>query len=149
MPLAARIVGGAAVVMAMGASGTIGAALGIERREHRPERGAEPAQHRLEHMVAPDEEMIGRDLGWRMTVADMPGKPGEPAGQGTDFDERLRLSFNANHLAGLRAESITMIERNRFREIYQKVGTRTCLEHPTAKETALVVESDGITRMGC
>jgi hypothetical protein len=74
----------------MAAAG-IGAAFGIERRFDLDHAGAEPFDHRLDDVIAPDTQALGRDLRRQMTVAEMPGDPNQMVRVGTpDFGQRLR-----------------------------------------------------------
>ena len=58
----------------------IGAAQRTERLQDLADRGAEPFEHRLDDMVAQDQDSLGLDLGGEMAIADVPGKAGEVNG---------------------------------------------------------------------
>ncbi len=64
------------VIMRMAVAG-IGAAHRRERLDDIGHRRAEAFEHRLDDMVAQDEDAIGLDRRGEMAVADMPGKLGE------------------------------------------------------------------------
>ena len=66
--------------MAMHGAG-IGAAFGIERRLDLDDARAETPDHRLDHVIAPDAQALGHDLGRQMAIAEMPG----------DADQMLRI----------------------------------------------------------
>ena len=51
---------------------TLGAKGGMGDFKHRTQL----VQHRLQHMIAPDDQMVRRNLAGRVAVADMPGQPG-------------------------------------------------------------------------
>src|SRR5690349_13949109 len=63
----------------------IGAAHRAERLRNLAHRGAETLQHRLDDMVAQDEDAVGLDRRREVAVADVPGKLGQMNGvAGTD-----------------------------------------------------------------
>src|SRR5689334_22838017 len=79
-----------AVLMIMSAT-LIGAAFGIERRLDLDHAGAEPSDHGLDDMIAPDAQALAGNLRRQMTIAEMPGNAHQmlritPA----DLDQRLR-----------------------------------------------------------
>ena len=47
----------------------------IERRVDRRDNGALPAQHVLQHMIAPDAQRVADDLQLGVPIADVPGEP--------------------------------------------------------------------------
>ena len=66
----------ATVAVTMGAAG-IGAAERVERLHDLAHHGAQPFEHRLDDMVAQDEDPLGLDRGGEVAVADVPGEAGE------------------------------------------------------------------------
>src|SRR5262245_45991882 len=85
----------------------IGARLGIKGRLDRPDVGAEPAQHRFEHMVAPDAESAVNDLNFGMPVAEVPGEQRQlDEIFGRYLEQLLRLAGNADDRAVVEQEPI-------------------------------------------
>src|SRR3569833_4205765 len=76
----------------------VSAVLGIEHRLEKCEFRAKAAQHLLEHVIAPDAQVIAQDLHLCVAVADVPGEPRE-AGRARrrDLDQRLRLPRYAHN----------------------------------------------------
>src|ERR1700742_1739902 len=84
------IVDGMCMTLTMTAAG-IGAAFGIERRLDLDDARAETLHHCLDHMVAPDPQALGHDLGRQMAIAEMPGNPNQmQRGDAAGLDQRLR-----------------------------------------------------------
>jgi hypothetical protein len=66
----------------MAAAG-VGAALGIERRFDLDHTRPQPLHHRLDNVIAPDAQALGRDLRRQVSVAEMPGDPDQVLRIGT------------------------------------------------------------------
>ena len=96
----------------------VGAGLRVERRFHGRKLRAEPAQHVLDHMVAPDPQAVADKLHIDMAIADVPGEPRQlVGGGGHDFNERLRPADDTHDSAIVQHKPIAVVERNRLREV--------------------------------
>ena len=74
----------------------IGAALRIERSFDLDHAGTQPPYHGFDHVIAPDAQGVGHDLGRQMTVTEMPGDPDQTLGiLAADLCQRLG---RGNHL---------------------------------------------------
>ena len=98
----------------------IGAAFGIERRVDLDHAGAQPLQHRLDDMIAPDPQALWHDLRRQMTVAEMPGKAnqmlrigGPDLGQGLGCRDHLDQPAIVEHqsVAATKCYGIFQIEQ--------------------------------------
>ena len=95
----------------------IGAALGREGFDRLGHRRAQLAQHRLQHMVAPDQQAVRLDLAGRVAVADMPGEAREVA---RDDENRLFGRRDLDQPAIVKNETIARVHADRFRQIEQE-----------------------------
>jgi hypothetical protein len=144
--MAAMIMRFAGVRMLVPATG-IGTTFRIERRFDLDDARAQPLDHGLDHVIAPDAQTPRRDLRRQMAIAEMPGDPNQmlrvPA---SDFDQRLRRCHDLNQPAIVKHQRIPAPQRGRVFQIEQKLEpTRAGHRHPPP--VAIVeIEHDGIGR---
>jgi hypothetical protein len=121
--------------MAVGASESVGAALGAERLGDLGQARAEAGQHVGEHVVAADEQAARLDLAGGVPVADVPGEAGEVAG---DRHERLGCGGDADAGAVGAFEHVALVERGRRLEVdhYRRALGG---DQPLAAQEALVI----------
>jgi hypothetical protein len=109
------------MAMSMSAALRIGALLRRERRVQDGDRGAEPPEHRYDHVIVANAQTVRQDLHGQMPIAEMPGQTRK---------RRRRLRRHVAHLlvrrrdlddvAGLEDETIARTENARLRQIEQK-----------------------------
>jgi hypothetical protein len=97
------------------------ALLRIERRFHRHQPCAEPAQHILDDMIAANAQPIANDLHLDMPIADMPREPRQfLAASGGNFDQGLGPADDADDAAVVEHESVAVAQSGRARQVEQK-----------------------------
>jgi hypothetical protein len=119
----------------------------IERRFDGVERGAEPAQHILQHVIAPDAQPVADDLHIGVAVAEMPGEAHgvERAGR-RDFDELLGLARHQHDRAIVQQLSVAIAQGHGLSEIAQEFGALLALKHDTPTVAVAGVEHDVVAR---
>ena len=144
--MAAMIMRFAGVRMLVPATG-IGATFRIERRFDLDDARAQPLDHGLDHVIAPDAQTPRRDLRRQMAIAEMPGDPNQmlrvPA---SDFDQRLRRCHDLNQPAIVKHQRVAAAQRHRVFEVEQEfkpAGAGHCHPPPV---TVVEIEHDGIGR---
>ena len=84
---------------------------------------AEAFQHRLDDMVAQDEDAAGLDRGGEMPVADVPGKLGEMGAVAcADVVELFRRRGDLDLAAILQHQPVAVVERDRLQEVDQHLA---------------------------
>jgi hypothetical protein len=139
MAVAVRVRG--AVVVAHRAAVAVGAALGREGLVRGAQVGAELAQHRLQHMVGADHQMVGRDLAGRVAVADMPGEARQVA---RDHQHGFGRGGDGDDAAVLEQEGVAVIEADRLGQVDEEAVARGQAQPLAAQEAGLVVQRDGV-----
>jgi len=141
------------IMMAMGVAGmvaigvvvVVGAALGLEGPHHLLHRAALAAHHLGQHVVVLDVDRLGRDLGRRVPVADMPGDAHQPQRVlGLDLQQALRRGLDQHQAAILQLDGVAVAERGGLLEIEQNVETAIGLERETAAVAVVMVERQRI-----
>ena len=126
---------------------SVGAVLGFEHRIDRVDRRTETGQHRFEHMITADAQLVADDLHLRVAVAEMPGEPRERGRVGgSDFDQRLRLAVDAHDRSVIEHETVSVLQADRYRQIEQKPRALHAGQHDAAAMALIGVEHDGIGR---
>jgi len=144
MIMTLRMVVGTAVLML-----AVGAVLRIERRLHWRKPRAEPAQHVLDHMIAPDAQPVAGDLHVDMPVADMPGEPRQlMAVGGGDFDQRLRPANDAHDSTVIEHEAVAIAQSRRLRQIEQKLRSALAGQNNAAPMPLVRIERHPIDGAG-
>ena len=134
-----------AVLVSMPVLGIVGAALWIERRFHRRQSCAEPAQHIFNNVIAPDAKPLAHNLHVDVTIADMPGKPRQiVAVRGGDFNERLGPPDDADDRTIFQHQAIAVAQRSRLRQIEQEFGAALTIKHDAAAMAVVGIEGHGI-----
>jgi len=96
----------------------IGAAFGIERRLDLDHPRAQPLDHRLDDVIAPDPQAPGNDLRRQMAVAEVPGDPNQVVRIGaSDLDQRLRRRDNFDQPVIVEHQRIAAPQRDRVLQI--------------------------------
>lgn len=121
----------------------IGAAHRIEGCDDVLDFGAEPFEHRLDDMVAQDQDAVRRDRGGEMAVADMPGELGEVKRiPGPDRVERLVCGGDLDNAAPLDRQGVAGRQNHRLGQIDQNLAAIDGFDHAPA-QMALVMLEDG------
>lgn len=120
---------------------TVGTALGVEWFGHRSYSCTKSEQHVAHHVIPLDEETVPLDLARRVTVADMPGKPG----QITLYLEKLLLGGDDPHNATvLQYERLVSVDRGHLGQIHKKPQPARGGQHPAAQRSRLKVQNDHV-----
>jgi len=128
---------------------SVGAVFRIERRFHRPKSSAEPAQHVLDHMIAPNAQPIADDLHIDMPVADVPSEPRQFAAVGCgDFNQRLRPADDAHDAAVVEHEAITVTQCRRLRQVEQEGRAALAGQNDAAAMALMRIERNLINGAG-
>ena len=131
------------VAMAAG----IGPALGIERRLDLDHPRAEPFEHRLNDVIAPDPKTLGHDLGRQMTVAEVPGEANQMLGVGApDLRQRLRRGDHLHQPAIVEHQRVAAAQRDCAFEIEQEFKSARASHRHAPAVPVVKIEHDGI---GC
>src|ERR1700722_19396329 len=123
----------------------VGAAFGIKRRFDRLQPCAEPAQHLLDDVIAPDAQPFADDLNVDVTIADVPSKPRQVvAVRGGDFNERLGPPDDPYDRAVLEHQAVAVAQRSGLRKIEQEFRSALAAQHDTAAMAVMRVECDRV-----
>jgi hypothetical protein len=123
----------------------IGAAFGIERRLDLDHARAEPFHHRLDHVIAPDTQTLGHDLGRQMAVAEMPGHSDKMQRiDAADFDQRLRRGDHFDQLAILEHQRIAAAQRHRVFQVEQELKPARARHRHPPPVPVVEIEHDGV-----
>jgi hypothetical protein len=96
----------------------IGAAHRLERLDHFRQCGAKPFEHRLDHLVAQDQDPLRLDCGCEMPVAEVPGQFGKMhRAAGADFEQSLRRCQDQDESTLLQNQAVAGRQRNRFGQV--------------------------------
>lgn len=121
----------------------IGAAHRVEGCDDILDLGAEPFEHRLDDMVAQDQDAVSRDGGGEMAVADVPGELGEMERiPGPDRVERLVGGGDLDHAAALDCQGVACRQNHRLGQVDQDLAAVAGFDHAPA-QMALVMLEDG------
>src|SRR5437879_4022834 len=100
------------------AAARIGAAFGIERRFDLDYAGTKPFHHRLDDVVAPDTQALGRNLRRQMTVSEMPGEANQMLRIATpDLGQRLWRRDHLDQPAVLEHQRVAAAQHNRVFQV--------------------------------
>jgi hypothetical protein len=98
-------------------------------------------EHRLDHMVAADAQMIRADLAGRVPVADMPGQPRQISAH---LDQVFGCCLYPNRPPIVEREAPVIVEVRHLRQIDQK-GEATPPHQPLAPhQPRVIVEHDRV-----
>ena len=118
--MAVRMRLGMGMTVIMTAMAGIGAAHRLERLGDVAHRSAEPFQHRLDDMVAQDEDAVGLDCRGEMAVADMPGELGQMHGvAGANVIDLFMRGDDLDMAAVLQHQPVAVVQGDRLRQIDQ------------------------------
>lgn len=127
------------MVVPHGAPVTVSAPFGLEGGFGQFHVCAKTHQHLLQHMVAPDHQMVGHDLAGRVPVANMPGQARQIA---CNAQNRLD-SGNHNDQPPIRElKRIPRIQAGRFGQIDQKAGAIFGLQTLAPQEPRIIAQND-------
>ena len=129
-----------AVIMAHGAAMPISTPLWREGARDPPQPRAKLNEHRLNHMIMPDQEPPGFDLTRRVTVADMPGQTRQIA---RDLNQRLISGHNLKTSAVFQLEPPPSVEIGDLRQINQKAASLGGYQPFAAYHTGVIIEDHG------
>ncbi len=122
----------------------IGAADRREGLGHVADLGAEPLEHRLDDMIAQDEDAVGGNGCRQMPVADVPGEFEEMnAVARAHFMEILVGGFNRHHAPVLQQEFVAGAEYHRLGQIDEHRSSIGQSDRLAAEVTFVVRQDDG------
>jgi hypothetical protein len=105
----------------VGSARGVGTTFRIERRVDLDDAGAEPADHRLNDVIAPDPQALGRDLRGQMAVAEMPGDPNQMVQVvAADLRQRLRRGNHLDQPAVVKHQCVPASQHDYIFQIKQK-----------------------------
>ncbi len=132
------------VVAVIMAAMVISAALGPEGSGHFGDCAALSADHFGKDMVVLNIERVRRDLGGRVTVADMPGHPDQPEhAVGPHFEQRFRRGVHFHEAAVIQAQGVAFVEHRGPLEVEQHLKAALGLENGAAALAVLMIQHDG------
>jgi hypothetical protein len=118
-------------------------ALGLERSIDLPENGAESVKHILDHMVRTDTKGLVSNVGWQMTIAEMPCEAHKLATIFVrDLDDRLRGRLNHEPPPIVKLHTIPISHGDRFREIEKDILALIRREPNPAPVPGVEIERD-------
>lgn len=145
--LVVRMPMGVAMGMAMGAAVAIGAAFGREGLDHLAHGRADPAQHVQKHVIALDQKPRLFDLAGRVTVADMPGEPGQIGAR--DLQQGFGRGLHDNAAPVFQHDQIALGQRGRMGQIQQE-GEPAIADQPlAAQEPRIIVKRHAVRTRAC
>ena len=116
----------------------ISAALGIERRLESDDPRPKPLGHRLDDGISADAQRLRQDFSWQMTVAEMPGDPGQSRSVGgPDLRQRLGRGDDFDYAPVFEAQTVAAAKHRGFREVEQE-GKAADASHGHTPAIALV-----------
>ena len=137
------------VIVTVAAVLIVGAMLRIERCFERREPRAEPAQHVLDHVVAPDTQPVADDLDVDVAIADMPGEPRQLVRiRRRNLDQRLRPADDPHDAAIIKHEAIAVMQGRGLRQIEQKPRAALAAQNDAPAMALMGIERDGIDGAG-
>jgi hypothetical protein len=137
----------AVIVMRAVTAGGVGAAFGIERRLDLGHARAEPPDHLLDDVIAPDAKTLGHDLGRQMAVAEMPGDPDQMVRiRAANFNQRLRRRDHLDQPAVVEHQRIAATQRDGVFQIEQELESARAGHGHAPPVPVVEIEHDGIGR---
>jgi hypothetical protein len=128
----------------------VGAALWLERADHRMHMGAKANHHRLKNVIRLNVDRVGRDFRRCVAIAEMPRDPGERVCiGGMNLHERLGGSNDADEGSVLELQGVTVGKIGRLGKVKQN-GPAAVSGHRNAAAVARrPVEGDAVdNRLG-
>lgn len=138
------------IVLTVRAVAVIGAMYRLEGFRDFGHRGAETFEHRLDDMVALDEDAFFLDLRREMAIAEMPGKfdlvDDVP---GPNFQQRL-LGGNHLDMTGVifKFEQVAVLQHHRLLEVEHHDIVMRHMQKLAAQVAAVMRENDDVNRLG-
>jgi hypothetical protein len=124
-------------------------ALGIERRLDRGQARAEPAQHVLEHVIAPNPQRITHRLHVGMAIADVPSQTRQLVRARRRYlHQRLGLADDKNDRTVLEHEAVAVFQRGGMRQVKQNSGPAFPGENDPATMPFISIENHTIDNAG-
>ncbi len=125
----------------------IGACVWLEGRLDMRNLRAEPAHHVFQHVVAAHANAVGEDFGLRVPVADVIGHARKlPRIGAAHLGQFFRRSDDLDQPAVFQNQRVAAPQRQRLRQIQQKLGAPRAPSSPRAAMASLVVKDDGVGR---
>ncbi len=119
----------------------IGAARRVEGCHDLLDLGAEPMEHRLDDVVAQDQDAVRRDGRSQVAVSDMPGEFDQMERvTATDGVERLIGCRDLYGAAALDRQRVAGCQNDCFREVDQNLQAAARLDHAAAQVTLVMLE---------
>jgi len=129
------------------AGADIGAAFGIERRLDLDHAGAESLHHLLDDVIAPDPQMLARDLDRQVPVAEVPGKPHHlPGIDAAQLNQRLGRGDDLDQATVLEHQRVTAAQRDGLRQVEQEFEAVRAGHGHAPPVPVVELQHDGIGR---
>ena len=120
----------------------VGAAFRVERRLDMGDRRAEPGQHRLDDVIAADQQPVAGELGRQVAIAEMPGDADQMGGVArTDLGQRFGRRPHRDDAAVLQHQAVAVAKRRRFRQVEQEFETALAGHRQPAAMAVVMVEN--------
>jgi hypothetical protein len=133
------IVRAMAVMMQMALLARVRAAQRAEPCAHVGDTGAEPFEHRLEDVIAQDQDAVGMDGCGEMAVADVPGELGEMHRVARpDLEQLFLCSNDAGTASVVEEERVAVRQHERFGKV-DKDSFAAAQDEDAAAQMALVM----------
>jgi hypothetical protein len=127
--------------VAVSALSVVSATLGVEWAHHLVDMRTQPRHHLGQHVIRLDVDGLGRDLGRRVAVAQMPSDPSErPSVMPKDLVEGLWRRNHRHSAAILEDKRIAVLQAHRLRQVEQKAQASLPLHHDAPPVALIEVE---------
>ncbi len=125
----------------------VGAAFGIERRQHGFHGGAQPLQHVLDDMIVADPQPITEKLGRQVPVAEMPGDTDQFGRTGSpDLQKALGNGLHQDQTTIFKLKGIAILHYGGLLEIEEKHRLADAAHDEAAAMTIVAFESERVGR---
>ena len=123
--------------------------LRVERRVDRRHRGTEPRNHRLQHMIAADTELVAENLHIGVAVAEMPRQLHQRERRPhRNLGQRFGLSCHQHHRAVIQHDAVAVAQCDRLVEVQQELRSPGAFQRDAAAMPVACVEHDKVNRHG-
>jgi hypothetical protein len=127
---------------------TVGAAFWIERGFDMLDLSAEPLQQVQDHMILADAQPVGKNLGWQMPVAKMPGNADEFTRIGSPhFDQFFRRCLDNDDCAIAQLQTVTVSQHPCICEVEQDLATRCASQNEPAPMAIVIGKHHPVGRL--
>jgi hypothetical protein len=117
--------------------------LRVERRLQRRDRRTETANHGFEHVITTNAQPTSDDLNLGVAIAQMPGQMHETSMRAwVYFTQSLPLPSNSDNCSIIEHKSVSVPERDRLRQIEQKLRSVLIDQHRAPAIAIVGIEQD-------